>query len=320
MTLDDVTKSFAKMLVSISQRITHSPISNAGWDLLFFLVTSCFGFPNQFALIAMDYFDRVLSRRNSLPTAKSEIQLLALSCFYLAVKLFQAGPILSTEQICMISGFIFAPTQIVATEQKILRELDWCLYPPTALEFLEPYLQILQCCSNIPLQYYAIEIMEAAEEYVNEMTLDYYFIANRFMPSHVALAAVVNAIFSIVPNHDNTTTIHDITRTLSQICAYKIDEQDVILCCERLLRLMNVSHDNNLDEMMSNPYHTLRAIPNDSYHANSISPNSPVAVTSYATDFSCQTYSDHFVSTYRSMPPITSNNNRDYIAFTRDYS
>jgi Cyclin, N-terminal domain/Cyclin, C-terminal domain len=281
-------------------------------------VTSCFGFPNNFAVIAMNYFDRVLSRSNALPNSKSEIQLLALSCFYLSVKLFQAGPILSTEQICMISGFVFVPSQIVEMEQKILRTLDWCLYPPTALEFLEPYLQILLCCNNLPLQFFASEILETAEEFVNEMTLDYYFIANQFLPSHIAVAALVNAIFTIVPNNKNTPTIHDLTQTLSQICDYRIDEQDVILCCERLLRLMNTSNEHNLDATMSDPYHTLSsAIPHDTYHTDGATPNSPVAVTSYATDFNYHTPSGHFVSTCRSMLPITSSNY--CISFTRDY-
>ena len=264
----------------------------------------------------MNYFDRVLSRRNSLPNTKSEIQLLALSCFYLSVKLFQAGPILSTEQICMISGFVFVPSQIVETEQKILRELDWCLNPPTALEFLGPYLQILLCCSSLPLQLYAKEIMEAAEEFVNEMTLDYYFIANQLLPSHVAVAALVNAIFTIVPNKDSAPTIHDLTRILSQICDYMIDEQDVILCCERLLRLMNTSNEYHFDKTMSDPYQTLSVIPNGSYHTDSVTPNSPVAITSYATDFNCHLNSGHFVST--SMPPITNSNY--CISYTRDYS
>jgi hypothetical protein len=271
-------------------------------------------------MIAINYFDRVLSRSVSLPNTKSEIQLLALSCFYLSVKLFQAGPILSTEQICMISGFVFLPSQIVQTEQKILRALNWCLYPPTALEFLQPYLQILVCCNNQSLQYYASEIMETAEAFVNEMTLDYYFIANQFLPSHIAVAALVNAIFTIVPNNDSTPTIRDLTLSLSRMCDYRIDEQDVILCCERLLRLMNASNEHNLDETICNLYRTPSAIPTDTYHTDTFTPNSPVAVTStsYATDFNCHSHPGHILSSCRSIPPITSSNY--CISFTRDYS
>lgn len=280
-------------------------------------VTSCFGFPTNFAVIAMNYFDRVLSRSNALPNTKSEIQLLALSCFYLSVKLFQAGPILSTEQICMISGFAFVPSQIVEMEQKILRELNWCLYPPTALDFLEPYLQILLCCNNLSIQFYASEIMATAEEFVNEMTLDYYFIANQCLPSHIAVAALVNAIFTIVPNNDTAPNIHELTHILSQVCDYRIDEQDVILCCERLLRLMNTSYEQNLDESIRDPYHTLSSVTHDSYHKDSATPNSPVAVQSYATDFSCHRQYGHFTS-FGSIPPITNSNH--CISFTRDYS
>ena len=281
-------------------------------------VTSCFNFPNNFAVIAMDYFDRVLSRTNPLPNTKTEIQLLALSCFYLSVKLFQTGPILSTEQICMISGFVFVPSQIVEMEQKILRQLDWSLYPPTALEFLEPYLQIILCCTNSPLQFYASEILVTAEEFINEVTLDYYFIANQFLPSHIAVAALVNAIFTILPSNNQTLTIHNVTRLLSQICNYRIDEQDVILCCERLLRLMNTSYEQNMDQSMSDPYYSPSPIHHDQYHTGNATPNSPVAVTSYETDFKCHAHASHLLMC-GSIPPMTSHKNSS-ITFTRDYS
>jgi Cyclin, N-terminal domain/Cyclin, C-terminal domain len=288
-------------------------------------VTSCFGFPNNFAVIAMNYFDRVLSRSNPLPNTKAEIQLLALSCFYLVVKLFQAGPILSPEQICMISGFAFSPSQIVDMEQMIILTLDWCLYPPTALEYLEPFLQILLKCSDLPLQTYASEIMATAEEFINEMTLDYYFIANQFLPSHVAVAALVNAIFTIMPKNNITLAIHDLSRMFSQICDYHIDEQDVVFCCERLLRLINAttSYEHSSDAKMSDPYET-PDIQNIRYHSNSVTLRSPVTVTSYAsvtsytTDFKCHTLIGNFDGCGSMLiPPLTTSN--QIISFTREY-
>ena len=295
----------------IMQRLTHSQ----QFDLI---VTSCFGFPNNFAVIAMNYFDRVLSRTNPLPNTKDEIQLLALTCFYLVVKLFQAGPILSSDQICMISGFAFSPSQIVAMEQTILVSLDWCLYPPTAFEFIEPYLKLLLNYTNLPLQRYANEIMKATEEFVNEATLDYYFIANQFLPSHIAVAALINAIFTIVPNNYNRLTIHDLTTILSQLCDHHIDEQNVVFCCERLLRLMNAtSHEQNLDAKMSDPYRTLSPTPSDLYHTDRVTQHSPVAVTSYATDFKYHTQTCNYTKC-GSMPPVTSSNY--YISFTRENS
>jgi Cyclin, N-terminal domain/Cyclin, C-terminal domain len=250
-------------------------------DISIFAVTSCFGFPNEFAAIAMNYFDRVLSRSNPLPCSKSEIQLLALTCFYLSVKLFQAGPILSTEQICMISGYVYVPAEIVAMEQNILRKLEWCLYPPLPSEFLRPYLKILLCHANSPLPLYYDEILNLALEMMNALVFDYYFVAGQFPSSHVAVAAIVNAMLTVLPLSPEQPTIHEATRILSQLTGYKLDESAVFLCCKRLWGLMNKNCHQNWDLTMT-PSYSSSCIRRD-HRTGSPTPSSPIGVVASIT-------------------------------------
>jgi hypothetical protein len=244
-------------------------------------VTSSFGFPNDFAVIAMNYFDRVLSRSNPLPNSKQEIQLLALTCFYLSVKLFQAGPILSTDQICMISGYAFLPAQIVAMEQRILRTIDWCLYPPTPSEFLQPYIQILLCHSSFPFDLYGLDILELSQSIVNELILDYYFVANQCLPSHIAVAAIINAMATILPINAYIPSIHDAVQVLTHYTRYQFNERDIVLYCHRLWGLMNTNQQHDFDKAMIISYNT--SFSNIDHRSNSPTPNSPVGVTSYST-------------------------------------
>jgi Cyclin, N-terminal domain/Cyclin, C-terminal domain len=259
----------------------------------------------------MNYFDRVLSRSDLVSSSKAEIQLLALTCLYLSVKLFQAGPILSTEHICMLSGSVFVPSQIVTMEQKILRSLEWCLYPPTSTEFLQPYLQILLSHSNLPVKVYAIEILESAQEIIHLMTLDYFFVANQFLPSHVAVAALVSAILSILPIAPNVPTMHDVIHVLSQFSDYRIDEVEVMQCCERLWTFMNTNYQQTFDETLNAPYCIPNAVRSDHHLTLSSTPNSPVGVTSYSQPFACR---EHISSSYGLIHP-TANSSVVYRSF-----
>jgi Cyclin, N-terminal domain/Cyclin, C-terminal domain len=194
----------------------------------------------------MNYFDRMLSRSNSLSGSKSEIQLLALTCFYLAVKLFQTGPILSIEQISMISGFAYTSKEIVSMEQIILRELQWCLYPPLTSDFLRSYLKILLSNTCFHLDVYFNEIVSLAQEMTNVVVMDYYFVANQFLPSHVAVAIIINSIASVLP-FSEFSTAHEITHVLTQVTGNPFKENEVFLCCERLWELMNISTHTKVD-------------------------------------------------------------------------
>lgn len=229
----------------------------------------------------MNYFDRMLSRSSSLSGSKSEIQLLALTCFYLTVKLFQTGPILSIDQISMISGFVYTPTEIVSMEKKVLSELEWSLYPPLASEFVRPYLKIILSQSRLHLDIKYDEIVSLAFKMMNVVVMDYYFVANQFPPSHVAAAIIVNAILTVLPFTSELLTVQETTGVLSQLTGYSMKENDVFLCCQRLWELTNINNDAKIDNCTRPISCTLTSTQVD-HGPKSPTPYSPVAASSFA--------------------------------------
>lgn len=191
-------------------------------------------------MIAMNYFDRVLSLSNPMPRSKQEVELLALTCFYLAVKIYQAGPIFSTQQICALSGFVFPADQVAAMEQRILFALDWRLYPPCAADYVRSYNTILFCRMSPPPGLCRYEVVDRSLRILNAATLDYFFVAHKMPPSSVAAAALLNALRSVLPDSSTTPTVEDVTSILSEYAGCPLDEVQVHLCCERLRDIIEI--------------------------------------------------------------------------------
>jgi Cyclin, N-terminal domain len=241
-------------------------------------VVEDFDFPEEFAMVAMNYFDRVLSRSDPLPKSKQDVQLLALTCFYLAVKMYQAGPILSTQQISMISGFSFSSKEVADMEQRVLVTLDWCLYPPCAADFVRPYLSILLSHSFVPSNLCLYELVDEALGMLNAaLLLDYFFVAYELPPSHLAAAALLTAMRSFVRYSDSSIpTVQDATHLLAQETGSWMDEAQISLCCKRLWNI----HDNERGRGW-NPSSSIPCASPDlsTFHCGtSSSPSSPVGV------------------------------------------
>lgn len=226
----------------------------------------------------MNYFDRVLARSQSLPNTKQEVQLLALTCFYLAVKMHQAGPILSTQQMSMISGSEFSVKSVADMEQHVLLTLNWSLYPPCALEFVRPFLSILLKQNCIPSSVCHFEVVNEALDTLNAALLqDYFFIAHDLLPSHLALAALLVAVRAVHPYAFAIPSVQDAARIISSESGTQMSEEQVTLCYTRLWTI----HDTERDRCWSNP--TVACVPAGvptclSDH-NRSTPVSPVGVT-----------------------------------------
>jgi Cyclin, N-terminal domain/Cyclin, C-terminal domain len=237
-------------------------------------------------MIAMNYLDRVLSRSDLLSYSKQEVQLLALTCFYLTVKLFQAGPILSTQQISMISGGTYSAKQVAAMEQRMLFILDWCLHPPCAADFLRPYFTILLCHKSVPSDLYSFEVVDLALGMLSAATLDYFFVAYQLPPSHLAAAALLNAMRSILPISNSLPTVHDITRVLTQYTGCPLNEGQVNICCERLWDILEASGHGHWSPTAATPSSHRSPTPGCDSSAPIGLPNdrmcSPVGVTTVA--------------------------------------
>ena len=233
--------------------------------LLFFVpVVADFQFPYEFGMIAMDYLDRFLSRNATFKKTKRGLQLVALTSFYLAVKLFQAGPVLSTEQMSSISGGTYSAQEVAAMENRILFSLNWQLHPPCAADFLRPFLAVLLQRSNKGIPWdnalFRTDVLDLSQRMLHVAVSDYFFCAHTLKSSEMAAAALINAIHFLLPKKSNIPrpTSHDLLQDLRE-CA-DLDHDLVALCQGRMWSMLRTSlrwnggkrsnHNNNLCHAM----------------------------------------------------------------------
>lgn len=185
----------------------------------------------------MNYFDRILSRSDFVPSSKDEVQLLALTCFYLAVKLYQSGPVLSTSQMAQISGDRYSAKQISATEQKVLFMLEWRLHSPCATDFFRQFYDIIlrNMGSCLPVDIRQ-GVLEMTSTIIHASVLDYFFVANQIRPSHLAVASLLISLKYFLPS---LSSIQDILQLLNQLTGNHLDTDEVAFCCKRLLFIIN---------------------------------------------------------------------------------
>jgi hypothetical protein len=208
------------------------------WDsyitifLMYFIVTESYNFSPEIAMISMNYLDRILSICENVPDSKDDVQLLALTCFYLAVKLFQSGPVLSTSHMAQISGGCYTAKQISNMEQKVLFILEWRLHSPCATDFFRQFygviLRNLGSCLPIDIRQ---RVSEMACTVIQASILDYFFVANPIRPSHLAAASLLLSLKIFLPHSAN---IQDIFHRLNQLTGNRLDFDHVALCCRRL--------------------------------------------------------------------------------------
>ena len=192
-------------------------------------------------MVAMNYLDRVLSQSRSPPKSKEEVQLIALTCFYLAVKLFQAGPVLSTEQMAMLSGGIYTSHQVSATEKRILFELKWSLHPPCAADFARPFFMIIMQSTGFPADLSHYDVLEMALGVLHTGILDYFFVAHKLPPSHMAAAALLNAMHAILPSSFDIPSVQEFIREINQYAKVSLHEGQINLCRQRFCALLEGS-------------------------------------------------------------------------------
>jgi len=190
-------------------------------------------------MIAMNYLDRVLSHLETPPKSKEEVQLMALTCFYLAVKLFQAGPVLSTEQMAMLSGGMYTAQQVSATEKRILFVLKWSLHPPCAADFVRPFFMVVMRNTGFPPDLSHYDALELALGMLHTGALDYFFVAHKLPPSHMAAAALLNAMHAILPASFAIPSVQEFIQQIERDTKCTLHEGQINLCRQRYWFLLD---------------------------------------------------------------------------------
>jgi len=184
-----------------------------------------FQFDREVVYLSMNYFDRYLAKQTSMPsTALSH--LLALSSLYVACKLHgvasaessssetssetNSSPILNPGRVrirlddfCSMSRGTYCPQMLEEMELSLLANLQWKVHPPTPTDFLNRLMKILSLLLSNDQQINAgadhagkgWSVFEVAR-YQIELAVYVPELSQQFLPSKIALAAILNAMDS----------------------------------------------------------------------------------------------------------------------------
>ncbi|KAL7476350.1 hypothetical protein ACHAW6_002222 [Cyclotella cf. meneghiniana] len=157
-------------------------------------VTDFCRFKRETVAVSMSYLDRFLSK--SRPSAKralkykKDYQLAAMTCLYIAVKLFEPLA-MDTGLLSSISQGCYTESDISEMEQEILTSLGWRMNGPTAHDFLSHIIALL------PSSVYAYDdsipttLSDFSRFQVELAVSDYDLSLHK--SSVVALAAILNS-------------------------------------------------------------------------------------------------------------------------------
>uniref|UniRef100_A0A7S2WJA6 Cyclin-like domain-containing protein n=1 Tax=Eucampia antarctica TaxID=49252 RepID=A0A7S2WJA6_9STRA len=189
-------------------------------------VVDHFDFSRETVDVSISYLDRFLASR---PVNKKVFQLAAMTCLYLAVKLYEPGMLRPSSLVELSRGF-FTEDHVTAMEESILRALSWHLHPPTYLSFVREFLLLIQtsCCSSS--EYRAI--VENARFLTELGVCDYFFVTRK--PSSVALACLLNAFESIRTINARETIYRRFTQDVRDVAGLDCFDDEVEDCRARL--------------------------------------------------------------------------------------
>lgn len=153
-------------------------------------VSNHYGLSREVVSITMNYLDRYLAVFPK-PVDNKLFQLSALTCLYLAIKLYEYKIVPMTTMLKLSRGF-FTLEQMKEMECDILSRLQWHLHPATPRVFVSHLLFLL---SNYDQDVYCLAV------YMVELSaLDYFFVT--YKASEVAAAAIMNAVEITLPGSE----------------------------------------------------------------------------------------------------------------------
>ena len=103
------------------------------------MVADSYGVMDRTAVIANSFhlLDRYVDSEltsNSLPITREDFQLFSMTCLYISIKILD-GQKLNVDALVLMSRGFYKPQDIVATENDILKTLNWQVTPPTTVAY-----------------------------------------------------------------------------------------------------------------------------------------------------------------------------------------
>lgn len=174
-------------------------------------------YSKETAAVTMSCLDRFVSTSDGseILLDRSHYQLAALTAMYFSVKI-HCEQALSPDLVAKLSQGAYAKEDIEAMERRMLVAIQWRVNPPTAMDFVRIYLDMIIASKNVFDQRTQNVIMKLVGYQTNLSVLQFEIATTN--ASHVAVASLLNAIESIYPNDKELyETIWDLTSLSTDI-------------------------------------------------------------------------------------------------------
>eukprot|EP00956_Cyclotella_meneghiniana_P003848 scaffold4649_cov72-Cyclotella_meneghiniana.AAC.10 len=157
-------------------------------------VTDCCEFKRESVAIGVSYLDRFMSSNHVTAVnalySKKDYQLAAMTCLYMAIKLFEPV-VFDTALLSEVSHGCYDENEIKTMELDILQGLNWRMNGPTAYDFLHHFIMLLLNEAHIDKAFAAV-LLNLSRFQVEIAVSDYNLALEE--PSVIALAAMSNIL------------------------------------------------------------------------------------------------------------------------------
>lgn len=155
-----------------------------------------YDFPQDVIASAVHYMDQYLSMES---LDKTSIQLLSITCLFIASKMHISSPI-CMEEIYLLTSNMFSDKSVFQMEANITKKLRWKLNPLTSFAFARLFLNILDYNESSTIWNRVMQTLEKIHEL-------YAFVG--YKNSYIALVAIQMACYEITPIEENIQVIID---------------------------------------------------------------------------------------------------------------
>mmetsp|Transcript_52974 Transcript_52974/g.78535 ORF Transcript_52974/g.78535 Transcript_52974/m.78535 type:complete len:370 (+) Transcript_52974:337-1446(+) len=155
-------------------------------------VVDHFGIEREIVSVSMSYLDRFNSVRLQV-NDKTVFQLAAITCLYIATKLYAPRFIDMAALLDATRGEL-SLEHIYVMENFILDDLSWNMHPPTPHCFLQKFLTLIPKINKENSKLHQ-EILDKSIFFIESSVHDYFFVTRK--PSSIVIASILNAIDAI---------------------------------------------------------------------------------------------------------------------------
>ncbi len=215
-----------------------------------FQVTDYCKFQRETVSIAMQYLDRFLA--TSSPRAqraihdKKEFQLVAMTCLYIAIKLFEPLA-MDAALLAQISHGCYTEKDVTDMEQEILTALEWRVNGPTVHAFVAHLLSLLPSSSYGHDPTTVMTLLDFTNFQADIAVCDYDLALTK--PSTVALAAILNSIEGIEKQLLPAQSRFHFFQLVSQVTGMNPLSSEVNYIRARLLKLFSENSGYELPQI-----------------------------------------------------------------------